>query len=87
MTKSDIEQLKGILEMFDKKTIKEAVSGVEKISDIGMEMIQEECGTLDLGATCKVEEDESIVELEDLGFLERIIFPENNLLPVHFLEE
>ncbi len=40
----------------------------------------------DPGPAVKVGE-ESRVELEDLVRLEQLIYPENNLLPVHFLEE
>lgn len=79
--KTDIEQLKGILEQFTEDAVREAVGDItgggycqKTIKDFD-----------DPGPEIKIGEDRR-VPIEDMGYLERII-AEPNFLPVHFLEE
>ena len=79
--KTDVEQLKGILQQFSQNTIRKAVGE-----------LQEEAYLLksykdfdDPGSEVEVGEDRRVA-IEDMRYLERII-AEPNFLPVHFLEE
>lgn len=79
--KTDLEQLKGILEQFDQKTIQQAVEGLLE----GVPCRKSYKDFDDPGPEVKVGS-ESRVNLEEIAYLEQII-QESNLLPVHFLEE
>ena len=79
--KTDLEQLKGILEQFDQKTIQQAVEGLLE----GAPCRKSYKDFDDPGPEVRVGS-ESHVTLEEIAYLERII-QESNLLPVHFLEE
>jgi len=75
--KTDLQQLKGILEQFDQKTIQQALEEApcrKSLKDFD-----------DPGAKVQVGND-SHVAPEEIAYIERIIH-EFNLLPVHFLEE
>lgn len=79
--KSDLEKLQGILEEFDQDTIMKVIT--DQTSEPAIQKSFKD--TDKLGKEVKVGQD-CRVELEELSNLERII-EENNLLPVHFLEE
>lgn len=79
-SKTDLEQLLGILENFSSEVIQEAISS---LPDGSCKMYYKDFG--DPGQELKIGED-GHVPVEDLSHLERII-ADNNLLPVHFLEE
>jgi len=79
--KSDIEQLKGILQQFSQNTILEAIGKLQE----GAYPIKSYKDFDDPGSEVEVGKD-GRVPIEDMGYLERII-AEPNFLPVHFLEE
>jgi len=79
--KTDLEQLTGILEQFDQKTIQQAV---ERLLE-GVPC-RKSCKDFDDPGSEVQVGSESRVNLEEIAHLERII-QESNLLPVHFLEE
>ena len=81
MSKSDKDQLKGILTQFDVNTIHEAIN--ELMEKPGASIKTSDCK--DRGSKLKPGE-KGCCSLEDLGQLERVI-AESNFLPVHFLEE
>ncbi|MEO1627972.1 MAG: serine protease [Bacteroidota bacterium] len=82
-TKSQEETLKGILEQFTPELI-QAVVG----QTMGEEPIVQYTSEVDdPGMETDQETDECLVELDELVDLERIIGPNLNFLPAHFLEE
>ncbi|GAH75340.1 unnamed protein product, partial [marine sediment metagenome] len=75
--KTDLEQLKGILEQFDPNTIQQALEGApcrKSLKDFDEPGPEVQVGS------------EGHVTLDEIAYLERVIH-EFNLLPVHFLEE
>lgn len=81
MTKTDTEQLKGILAQFSEEVILDAVEEVT-----GGGFCQKSVKDFDdPGPEIGVGEDRRVA-IEDMNYLERII-AEPNFLPVHFLEE
>lgn len=84
MNKSDVEQLKGILAQFDRETIELAVNQNTVPELQPYELKTSECP--DPGEELMIGS-EGCIDIEEMGDLERLILPENNFLPAHFLEE
>jgi endonuclease G len=76
------EKIVSFLEEYKVRDISEALASIRD----GMPAPQPKSEDIDVGPPLGVGE-ENRVELADLGFIERIIPPEVNLLPVHFLTE
>jgi endonuclease G len=81
-TKTDREKLEGILDEFDPAVVAEVFGGYGE-EPFMQKSVQDFEDPGDEAALW----DESHVELDALPMIERIILIENNLLPVHFLEE
>lgn len=87
-TKSDLQQLKGILEQFTPDVIQQAVGehlAGESVME-GAHLQKSYKDFPDPGPELSVQGEAAMVELDDLAYIERIIGM-SNLLPVHFLEE
>lgn len=80
--KTDHEQLTGILEQFDPNLVEQVFNEFS-----GECPLTQKCSDMDdRGEEVTIGED-ARVSLEELDLMERIISPQNNLLPAHFLEE
>ncbi len=87
-TKSDLQQLKGILEQFTPDVIQQAVGehlAGESVME-GAHLQKSYKDFPDPGPELSIQGEAAMVDLEDIAYIERIIGV-NNLLPVHFLEE
>ncbi|MBZ0293138.1 MAG: serine protease [Anaerolineae bacterium] len=89
MPKTDLEQLRGILDQFSPDVVQEALRAYhvdQEVTSVGAYLRKSVDDFPDPGLEVYAEDEAAVVQFEDLAYIERII-DEPNFLPVHFLEE